>query len=444
MTEIEKVPVLLVDDRPENLIALEALLEDMGLEIFTAASGNAALQLTLKHDFAIVLMDVRMPDMDGFEVAKLMRANPRTRRLPIIFVTATMKDIEHEFKGYEAGAFDYLLKPIAPTIIRCKIKVFCELYNAMKTIERIARVDALTGAWNRRQFDEVVERELDRSKRYGHPLSLMLFDIDHFKKINDNNGHAEGDRVLRLVADDIRGILRKPDSLTRWGGEEFIVLMPNTGLSNATILAERIRTGLASHAIDGVGPVTVSIGVAEYVPSDSCDQWVARADDAMYKAKHSGRNRVEVDATPAATPRVAEHIEGAFAQLIWKDHFLCGNRLIDSQHQGLFEDANQLLSAILSGRPLDEVSAVINTLYRDMIKHFLDEEAILAAVGYPEIREHAALHRALANSAVTLVERFHAGLLGIGELFQFLAHDVVSKHLLSDDRQYFWALHDTQ
>jgi len=136
MTDIASTPVLLVDDRPENLTSLEGLLDDMGLDLFKATSGNEALSLSLKQDFAIVLMDVRMPDMDGYETAELMRSNPKTSRLPIIFVTAAMKDTEHQFKGYEAGAFDYLLKPIEPTILRSKVRVFCELHQQRLRIEQ--------------------------------------------------------------------------------------------------------------------------------------------------------------------------------------------------------------------------------------------------------------------------------------------------------------------
>ncbi|TAN42535.1 MAG: response regulator [Nitrospirae bacterium] len=135
MTGTDKIPVLLVDDRPENLTAMESLLEDMGLDIFKATSGNEALRLSLKHDFAIVLMDVRMPDMDGFETAELMRANPKTGRLPIIFVTGVMKDTEHQFKGYGAGAFDYMMKPIEPNILLSKMRVFCDLYQQRRRIE---------------------------------------------------------------------------------------------------------------------------------------------------------------------------------------------------------------------------------------------------------------------------------------------------------------------
>lgn len=135
MTATENIPILLVDDRPENLTALEGLLDGMGLEILTATSGNDALRLTLKHDFAIVIMDVRMPDMDGFETAELMRAYPKTSTLPIIFVSAVMKDTQHQFKGYETGAFDYLLKPVDPTILRSKVRVFCELYRQRQRLE---------------------------------------------------------------------------------------------------------------------------------------------------------------------------------------------------------------------------------------------------------------------------------------------------------------------
>ena len=135
MTESDHIPVLLVDDRQENLTALEELLEGTGISVFKATSGNEALSLSLKHDFALVLMDVRMPDMDGFETAELMRTNPKTSHLPIIFVTAAMKDTEHQFKGYDAGAFDYLLKPIEPTVLRSKMRVFCDLYEQRRRLE---------------------------------------------------------------------------------------------------------------------------------------------------------------------------------------------------------------------------------------------------------------------------------------------------------------------
>ena len=311
------------------------------------------------------------------------------------------------------------------------------LQSAVKRLEQLAGTDALTGSWNRRQFDEVVDRELDRSRRYGHPISIMLLDLDYFKLINDKYGHPEGDRVLQLVANLIREALRKSDSLTRWGGEEFMVLMPDTGLANATVLAERVRTRIGLHRIENVGSVTVSIGVAKFVVSESRDQWVERADAALYRAKHAGRNRVEVDAMPHEALSLAEFKEVGVAQLVWSDHYRSGNSALDSQHKGLFDSSNALLAAILSEPTGGDVSAVVDKLMRDLANHFQDEMKLLFAVGYPHAAAHAALHKELIHSAAGLVERFHGGSLNVGELFQFLASDLVVKHILSEDREFF-------
>ncbi|CAK0758240.1 diguanylate cyclase [Gammaproteobacteria bacterium] len=322
-------------------------------------------------------------------------------------------------------------------LVQAVMKDAMPRWKIQQDLHRISRTDLLTGAWNRRHFDEVVENELERSRRYGYPISLMLTDIDNFKDINDSHGHSTGDLVLVRVTDLMRMLLRKSDLLTRWGGEEFVVLMPNTTLSNAGILAERMREVIASHHIDDMIHVTASMGVAEYIPSESREHWIGRADIAMYKAKRAGRNRVEIDATQTTLPQGGEWIDGTFAHLLWKEHFLSGNRIIDVQHQGLFNDANQLLSAMLSGQPADDLCMTADVLVRDMIQHFQDEEAILMAVGYPEVKAHADLHRKLIEKACTLVDRFRAGALEVGELFQFLAYDVVARHLLSADRKFF-------
>lgn len=168
------------------------------------------------------------------------------------------------------------------------------LMQTMQKLDQLAGTDTLTGAWNRRHFDEVVDRELDRSRRYGHALALIVLDLDRFKEINDRYGHVEGDRVLQEVASCMREALRKPDSLTRWGGEEFIVLMPDTGIASAAILAERLRSNIAARHIEGIGTVTASIGVAELGTSEQRNAWLARADAALYRAKQAGRNRVEL------------------------------------------------------------------------------------------------------------------------------------------------------
>lgn len=315
-------------------------------------------------------------------------------------------------------------------------QVNAQLRQAVANLEELASTDRLTQAWNRRRFDEAVEGEMHRAIRYGHPLSMLLLDIDHFKKVNDYYGHQEGDRVLREVARRVREVMRKSDSLTRWGGEEFIVLAPNTGLSNAAVLAERIRSHIAERPVEGLGLVTASIGVAQCGPADSLAEWLDRADRAMYAAKQAGRNRVELDRLDSAQG-AAEHLEGAFVQLVWKEAFLSGHPVIDEQHRMLFRVCNELLDGLLSARPIDEVALVVERLLAEVARHFADEEVILAKAGFPGFKAHAEAHAALLEKGRALKQGFDDGSVSMGGLFQFLAYDVVARHILGVDRAYF-------
>jgi diguanylate cyclase (GGDEF)-like protein/hemerythrin-like metal-binding protein len=279
--------------------------------------------------------------------------------------------------------------------------------------------------------------ELDRLKRYDHPLSLLIIDIDFFKAINDSQGHAVGDRVLADLADVVRSTLRATDSLTRWGGEEFVVLCPNTTLSTAAMLAERLREKIAKSFVPAVKTITASIGVAECMSGETWDQWFKRADDALYRAKACGRNQVQVAPETPQRVGVGENVSANFVQLVWHSAYECGQTLVDDQHRSLFGDANNMLTAILNRRPTDEIAALLDVLSRDVVQHFQDEEMIFTAAGFPGAAQHAAIHRELVASAVQLVSRFHTGTLAIGELFQFLAHDEISRHMLGADREFF-------
>ncbi len=312
-----------------------------------------------------------------------------------------------------------------------------QLRGAIFALEELASTDRLTNAWNRRRYEETIEGEIHRSARYGHPLSMLLIDVDHFKRINDLHGHQEGDRVLVQVSTLIRAIMRKSDSLTRWGGEEFIVLMPNTGLGRAKATAQRICEAVAAHELDPIGYLTVSIGVAEYLPSETHDEWLARADRAMYRAKDAGRNRIDVDPARSMTQNHVEHLEGNFVQLVWKEAFRCGHPVIDRQHEQLFGRANDLLEAVLSGRPKDEVLMVVERLVTEVARHFADEEWILDAMAYSGLTDHRVEHAGLLSRCQALVGEFEAGVLPIGEVFQFLAHELVTRHILGADRDYF-------
>lgn len=334
-----------------------------------------------------------------------------------------------------------LSKSDAMAAMQNGLKLLQEANEKLKTdlveLGKLAGTDKLTGAWNRHRFEESVANEIDRLKRYGHPLSVLMVDIDHFKAINDTFGHGVGDQVLTGLAAVIRSSLRSTDALTRWGGEEFVVLGPCTTLSTMAILAERLRERIAQAAFPHGKQVSVSIGVAECLPDELWVHFLERADAALYKAKENGRNRIHVDRQVPSRPM--DHSEGvaSFVQLSWHSAYDSGNSLIDDEHRTLFLDANNLISAILSQKPKEQITSLINALMHDTIQHFREEEEILARAGYPGLNEHAELHRHLIESGAALVQRYQSGEVSFGELFQYLARDVIAKHLLRADRAFF-------
>ena len=317
---IEKVPILVVDDLPQNIMALEAVIADKGFDVITASSGNDALRLSLKHDFALILLDVQMPGMSGFEVARLIRSNPKTNHFPIIFVTAGMKDLLSQVEGYETGAVDYLIKPFEPVILCSKVQVFRELYLQRKVIERFynnleqlveertselkeanrtishqAATDYLTELYNRRYFNECLTAALSAARRHTYPLAMIMIDLDNFKRVNDTHGHSAGDLVLKRFASLLRDMIRTEDVAARWGGEEFIILLSHTVSDAAAALAERIRSAFEQQSDSSSRLfLSASFGVVQLQENDDADTLIRRADTALYQAKHEGRNRVVV------------------------------------------------------------------------------------------------------------------------------------------------------
>ena len=320
------VNILIVDDRTENLLVLESLLEKIECNIIKATSGNEALSLMLYYEFALVLLDVQMPDMDGFETAEYIRMNSKTRYVPIIFVTAISNEQKCIFKGYEIGAVDYLFKPIEPIMLQSKVKVFLELYNQKKMIEEQARLlemkvkelselqeanfkleslstlDGLTGIPNRRSFDDYIEMSIKSCTRLNKPISLIMADIDFFKGYNDNYGHLKGDDCLINVAKSISLSAKRPlDFVTRYGGEEFAVILPETDEEGAKIIAEIIRKNVEeleiAHKSSNVSAyVTLSLGITTKSSSIqySKNELIEHADKALYNSKSNGRNQVSV------------------------------------------------------------------------------------------------------------------------------------------------------
>ena len=314
--------------------------------------------------------------------------------------------------------------------------------------QRSAVTDGLTGIPNRRFFDETLDKELFRLKRTGSPLALLMIDIDYFKKYNDRYGHVQGDECLKRVADAIvSNIERAPDFAARYGGEEFAVVMPDTDVHGAMIVAERLRKAVEDlrmpHADSTLSDyVTISLGLASAYPEtiESPDELVRLADHALYQAKNAGRNRIAV-AEETETPAAGGAQDGGtFIRLVWHASHQCGNETIDRQHRKLFALSNKLLSMLVSGKQKDACAPALESLLGEVEVHFRDEEAILESIGYPEIDEHRVIHRNLLAHARELASLERAGRLSTGDLFNFLADEVIARHMFQDDKKFFQSI----
>jgi diguanylate cyclase (GGDEF)-like protein/hemerythrin-like metal-binding protein len=304
-------------------------------------------------------------------------------------------------------------------------------------LERLSSTDALTGAWNRAHLDRVVESEISRSLRLRQSVSLILVDLDHFKRVNDTFGHPAGDAVLRGCVEAIRARVRGADQVFRWGGEEFVVLAPATPWRAAATLAQSLRATIAAQSHPPVGQVTASLGVAEHLAGEDVQAWFRRVDVALYTAKREGRDRVHVDEQGSSDAWAGAPGRSAL-RLAWQDTYDCGEPMIDEQHRELFERANALIDA-MSRRPPDPDArlATLAALIEHVDRHFRDEEALLERIGYPKLHAHARSHAHLLERVHTIRRDLDEGRLRFGDVVDFLANDVVAGHMFGADSDFF-------
>ena len=289
--------LLVVDDQPVNIQALyQAFSADH--QVLMATSGEQALKIALAKQPDLVLLDVMMPGMDGHEVCHRLKADESTRDIPVIFVTAH-NDEASETLGLEMGAVDFISKPINPKIVRARVKTQLTLKAQSDLLRQWVYIDGLTGVYNRRHFDERLACEWARSVRSGTELSVVLLDVDFFKRYNDRYGHQTGDDCLRRLAACLKDNMKRPaDLVARYGGEEFVCLLPDTPLTGALALAEHLRAHVAALGIEhadstAANGVTVSLGVC-CKPADgvgSAASLLRAADAQLYQAKAQGRAR---------------------------------------------------------------------------------------------------------------------------------------------------------
>ena len=325
--------ILLVDDDPGAIQLLRRILADVA-DCRFATSGPDALRLAHESLPDLILLDAEMPGMSGFEVCEALKAEPALADVPVIFVTSHTEPV-FEVSGFDLGAVDFIAKPVSAPLVVARVKTQLRVKHLADELRRIATIDALTGVANRRRFDELLESEWRRARRYGAPLALLMIDVDHFKRFNDRYGHPAGDACLRAVAQALAGAsLRPADLVARDGGEAFVVLLPQTPRGGAEHVAQAVLLAIDALAVaHDASPtachMTVSIGVACY--DDLSAAWMAAsadsrftddvhacspvdlvlaADKALYAAKHAGRARAFLlDIADVATPLLARDIK---------------------------------------------------------------------------------------------------------------------------------------
>jgi two-component system cell cycle response regulator len=299
-----KLPaVLIVEDNPADAKLIKSLLGSLACSLVMVHSGEEAVSICNNHRIDIIILDMLLPGVDGYEVVKQIKSSASTQSIQIIVVTS-LQDIESKIKGYEFGVDDYLVKPINFNEFRARVNSLIKkkayhdkLMSSCEAAIQAAITDKLTGAYNRGYLQHYLKNELMKSDRHHHPVSLLMIDIDDLKIVNDTYGHLAGDRLLKEIASELRKCIREIDVLARYGGDEFTIILTHTSKENAAPIADRIRRVIENLAVavtdQAVVTASVSIGVAEYVPSvDTPDILIQRADQALYTAKSDGKNTV--------------------------------------------------------------------------------------------------------------------------------------------------------
>ncbi|HEY6104730.1 MAG TPA: diguanylate cyclase, partial [Anaeromyxobacteraceae bacterium] len=272
-------------------------------QVATARDGEEGVRVARADPPDVVLMDLVMPRMDGFAALETLRGDHRTAEVPVIFVSGRGDDVTR-VRGLDLGAVDFLAKPFSARELKARIERTLRLARRQTQLRELAQTDTLTGLANLRAFRARLEEEVKRAQRYGTPLTCVMADMDHLKPVNDELGHAAGDRAIASVADVVRTELRETDFAARYGGDEFMVLLPHTAESEGRVFAERVCDRLRETTLEVAGrrlALAASFGVAELGPGASdgaAEELVQRADEALYAAKRAGRGRVAVAGAP--------------------------------------------------------------------------------------------------------------------------------------------------
>ena len=304
-----------------------------------------------------------------------------------------------------------------------------QLKEENEKLLKSAITDELTGVYNRKFFEKRVVEEMEIADRANEHISLIIFDLDRFKLVNDNFGHQFGDEVLKRTTQIAGDLIRKTDFLNRVGGEEFAIILPNTNKAQAVLVAEKVRKALEDNKHFKVGQVTGSFGVAERMKAESLRSWYKRADNALYQAKNTGRNRV-ADSDKIDIPLVSLQVQ-------WRQEWNCGNDEIDEQHDKILQIANDLITKIYAGASHNECMDMIKLFLEYVVNHFATEERILMEIEYDGLIAHIKKHEYLTNKAIYLKECYEKKELQPAAFLSFIIDEVVVEHLTKEDTKFF-------
>jgi diguanylate cyclase (GGDEF)-like protein/hemerythrin-like metal-binding protein len=302
--------------------------------------------------------------------------------------------------------------------------------QAEELVSEMARRDELTGLKNRNYLYSIIEKMMADADITKQKLAVSIFDLDHFKKVNDAYGHPIGDEVLRQTAQIAEGMIRKTDILVRLGGEEFMLLLPGTDITGAHEVAEKIRLALEKRIHPIAGKCTASFGVTVKTEGETFINLYKRVDEALYKAKDSGRNRVVTYEEGVKKPI-------ASARLEWNNEWNSGDAIIDDEHKGMLSTANDLMYMSMTNEDADNIEKQIQLLIKRITDHFVDEEAMLIEIGYPNHEAHCRIHGALKAKALLFSESFRAGNMKSSNFFSFMVDDIILGHMLQEDVKFF-------
>ena len=286
--------ILVVDDRESNRHLLKEVLESAGHNALCASDGAQAIELAVTGRPDVILLDVKMPGMDGFEVCVKLQALAETATIPIIFVTANYAEEQDTLHGLEVGAYDYLVKPISRSVLLARVGVMLRIHRSEERMRQLSMIDEFTGLFSKNYVVRRLEEEMQRAQRRGSLLTVTMLDLDAFKSCNDTFGHQFGDEVLKRVAGTLKTNMRLHDSVGRYGGEEFLIVQPELTESEAVAMVGRLKQHVAEECLYGEGRelrVTFSAGIAEWDRRLVTEKLIHRADCALYAAKRAGKNQ---------------------------------------------------------------------------------------------------------------------------------------------------------